>query len=144
VGEAGIVRGDVGLRGAGAEKVGVTNGETGAGAYTGILSAGRGRGGTPDAGQTLSHMCSGVLSCVGEEARRNRLGPASGDDLSSSGATGGVDSITRTSGGYRESSAVSEERRTVSEDSDNNRSRISCKWSPPSEPIGLPVPLTEL
>ena len=79
VGEVGTILGDVGLRGndAGAEKVGVTNGETGAGLYAGRLSTTSGRSGKPVAGQTLSHMCSGDLS-VGVEERRDRLDPASG------------------------------------------------------------------
>jgi hypothetical protein len=46
-GEVGVILGDVGLRGndAGAEKVGVTNGETGAGLYAGKLSTTNGRSG---------------------------------------------------------------------------------------------------
>lgn len=94
VGELGSVRGDVGLRGrsAGAEKVGVMNGETGAGVYEGKLSTASGLKGYPVAGQTLSHMCSGDWS-VGEEARRDRLDPASGsgDGLFSSVLNSGDD-----------------------------------------------------
>jgi len=54
------------------------NGDTGAGEYAGMSSMARGRSGTPDAGHTLSHMCSGDLSFEGEEARRGRVRPESG------------------------------------------------------------------
>ena len=130
VGELGDILGDVGRRvacGAGVENVGVMNGETGAGEYAGMSSMARGRSGTPDAGHTLSHMCSGDLSFEGEEARRGRLGPESGDARVSIKSTGEASRAWVL--GVEDAIGVvdSDEMRLESEDSDNNRSRISCK-----------------
>ena len=103
------------------------NGDTGAGEYAGMSSMARGRSGTPDAGHTLSHMCSGDLSLLGEEARRGRLEPVSGgeDDGFETKGDGSRAWVEVVDDGF--GVVDSDEGRLESDDSDSSRSRISCK-----------------